>query len=234
MKNWTINEAVQVIREGKDVEAIKEIGSHFPVFAMAAAQNNLYGVAVLMGDKFTLNRLAKEPVNINTEDEEAQAVDGNGDEKADAPGSKALEEMTTKELMKLCDKRGIKVPHYGKNKQYYLEQLQEHDVAEDNIEEAEWEEAQADPYEGKTAKELHVMCKERGIKADIKKPAKFYADLLRKADEKEDTKDEAADNDDWAEEESPKAKPATKGGNKPTAKAKPVAKPAEDNDDWDI
>ena len=30
MKNWTVKEAVKVINEGKDQEAIKEIVKHFP------------------------------------------------------------------------------------------------------------------------------------------------------------------------------------------------------------
>lgn len=242
MKNWTINEAVKVIKEGKDVEAIKEIGSHFPVFAMAAAQNNLYGVAVLMGEKFTLNRLAKEPIDITAENGGEEENANKSVERTGDGNGKALEDMTTKELMKLCDARGIKVPHYGKNKQFYLEQLQGVDGAGEKAEESgeDWgDEDQADPYAGKTAKELHAMCKERGIKADIKKPAKFYADLLRKADAEED---ESSDGDEgWGEEEAaeeapaPNTKPATKGGNKPAGKAKPAAKPATaDDEDWDI
>lgn len=231
MKNWTINEAVKVINEGTDLEAIKEIVSHFPVFAMAAARNDLAGMAVLMGEKFTLNRLSKEPIDITAEN-------GEGAEEAPA-GDKALEDMTAKELMKLCDARGIKVPHYGKNKQFYLEQLQGAGSVEAKAEEAaeeDWneEETQVDPYEGKTAKELHAMCKERGIKADIKKPAKFYADLLRKADATKET-ESGDDNEDWGEESAeeapaPKNNPAAKGGNKPAGKAKP----AVDEENWDI
>src|SRR5690554_1475422 len=37
-KNWSAAEAVQVIREGKDLEAIQDIGRRFPIFlAMAAS-----------------------------------------------------------------------------------------------------------------------------------------------------------------------------------------------------
>lgn len=221
MRNWTISEAVRVLNENTDMEAIKEIVSHFPVFAMAAAKNDLAGVAVLMGDKFKLNRLAKEPI-ADMEDE--QSTDGGSDQS----NSKPLEEMTAKELMKLCDARGIKVPHYGKNKQFYLEQLQgagEAEASEADTKEAEWEDQeQSDPYEGKTAKELHALCKERGIKADIKKPAKFYADLLRKADESDE-----GESGDWDETE--EEKPAKPAKNK---KEKDDAKSDDDGDDWDI
>lgn len=240
MRNWTINEAVKVINEGTDLEAIKEIASHFPVFAMAAAKNDLAGVAVLMGEKFTLNRLSKEPINVNVNDNKEAATETD----------KPLEEMTTKELMKLCDARGIKVPHYGKNKQFYLEQLQGAGDTEDvvDLEEGEWSEEedqadQADPYEGKTAKELHAMCKERGIKADIKKPAKFYADLLRKADAEEAESDDGEGEDDWGEEtpdekatkKAKNGKAAGKGGkSKTTSKPAAADADADDDEDWDI
>lgn len=249
MKNWTINEAVKVINENQDLEAVKEIVSHFPVFAMAAAKNDLAGVAALMGEKFTLNRLSKEPIDITAENEggaEDAPANGGKAEKATPAGDKALEDMTTKELMKLCDARGIKVPHYGKNKQFYLEQLQGAGGTEEAAEESgeDWGdegEAQADPYEGKTAMELHAMCKERGIKADIKKPAKFYADLLRKADAEAESGDDGEE--DWGgEEEAPaekkSGKPTAK-GNKPAGKgSKPAVKPATkasaDDENWDI
>lgn len=248
MKNWTIKEAVATIQAGTDLDGIKEITSHFPVFALAAAKNDLAGVAVLMSDKFTLNRLAKEPTadedgEDNGAEQEATKASGKN-AKADADGGedKSLEEMTTKELMKLCDKRGIKVPHYGKNKQFYLEQLQgagaEKDTdAEDNAA----EETEADPYEGKTAKELHAMCKERGIRADIKKPAKFYAELLRKADAEAEEAEDDGDGDDWGEdegEEAPAEKPAKSGKSggkgKNTKSAAKAATKEDDGDEWDI
>lgn len=252
MKNWTINEAVKVINENQDLEAVKEIVSHFPVFAMAAAKNDLAGVAALMGEKFTLNRLSKEPIDITAENEggvEEAPANGGKAEKAAPAGDKALEDMTTKELMKMCDARGIKVPHYGKNKQFYLEQLQGAGGAEEAAEESgeDWGdegEAQTDPYEGKTAKELHATCKERGIKADIKKPAKFYADLLRKADAEAESGDDGEE--DWGDEGGEKEAPAEKKSGKPAAKGnkpagkgnKPTTKPADkasaDDENWDI
>lgn len=240
MKNWTINEAVKVLKENNDLDAVKEIVSHFPVFAMAAAKNDLAGVAVLMGEKFTLNRLAKEPIGDEQVEDENGEAPVKAAAKTAATPDKALEDMTTKELMKLCDARGIKVPHYGKNKEFYLEQL--NNAAGNAVEPEADEDGEADPYEGKTAKELHAMCKERGIKADIKKPAKFYADLLRKADAAADDEDDTeSDGDDgWGEEEATEEKPA-KAEKKPAAKAAPAAKakpaakaaPADD-DGWDI
>ena len=57
MRNWTIKDAVAVIQNGKDTEAIKEIAKHFPVFFMAVAKNDLGAVAAMMTDKMTVRRL---------------------------------------------------------------------------------------------------------------------------------------------------------------------------------
>ena len=65
-------------------------------------------------------------------------------------------------------------------------------------EDDEEEEAEND-YSSMDAKSLFKLCKERGIKAEMKKPVKYYVDLLEKADTEVDTDDEWDDED--AEEE---------------------------------
>lgn len=236
MRNWTIQEAMKVIKEGNDTEAIKEIVSHFPMFAVAAARNDLYAVSQLMTDKFTLNRLMKSP-------DGAQAA-GSEDAGEEAPAAKAAEptgdlsEMSTKQLMKLCDDRGIKVPHYGKNKQFYLDALA--NAGEDTSgDDAGEDDANDDPYAGKSAKELYQMCKDRGIKVDIKKPADLYAKKLREADEAEAAAEDGGDDDGWgdeAETEAPAPKAAAKSNGKGKGGSKPAAKPAAkaEEDEWDI
>lgn len=246
MRNWTIKEAVEVVNAGTDQEAIKEIAKHFPLAFMAIAKNDLAALAEGMNEKFTMRRLVfGNTATAETEDDVDVA------ETTEAAGGKDLDSMTTKQLMQLCDKRGIKVPHYGKNKQFYLEQLQGA-----GSEEAAEEEAVEDggdevgDYDGKSAMELFKLCKERGIKAVPKKPAKFYVGLLEKADAAEAEEATEDGEEDWGddeEEEAPapkaKAKPAAKG--KPAAKAAPAkgkAKPAakaaaeadDEEDDWDI
>ena len=113
--------------------------------------------------------------------------------------------MSTKQLMQLCDKRGIKVPHYGKNKAFYLEALQgtpETAEAEDDTEDEEVGEDEENPYEGKTAMELFKLCKARGIKAQPKKKAADYIKLLEKADATEVEADATEEEkDEWGDEE---------------------------------
>lgn len=81
---------------------------------------------------------------------------------------------------------------------------------------------ETNPYEGMTAVDLFKECKKKGIKAEPKKPAKYYIELLTAPIEEEN------EEDDWGDEEEA-LKPA-KPAKKPAKKAEPV----EDDEDWDI
>lgn len=143
-----------------------------------------------------------------------------------------LEGKTTKELYQMCVDAGIKVPKYGKNKAFYIAALQG-DAAEDTDGDEADDDAEDDPYAGKTAKELFELCKKRSIKAAPKKKAEVYIELLKKADaaEAEADDDDDWDDDDEVEEEAPKKQTKQKA----KAKAKKPAEPEEDeDDDWDI
>lgn len=233
MRNWTVKEAVATINAGTDLEGIQEIAKHFPLFFMAACQNDLSAASQLMTDKFTLNRLTKAPVEATVEED----TDGEADT-AEEADDEDLENMSTKQLIALCGKRGIKVPKYGKNKQFYLDALaggKDEDEGTEDGEDAE----EDNGYEGKSAKELFELCKKRGIKAQPKKKAADYIKLLEAANAEADSDDE---DDEWEEEEeAPKAKQA-KGKGAKASKAKPAKKAEpeeeetedEDGDDWDI
>ncbi|MDE7431930.1 MAG: hypothetical protein K2N34_08460 [Lachnospiraceae bacterium] len=89
-------------------------------------------------------------------------------------------------------------------------------------------------YDGMSAVELYKLCKERKVKADPKKPAKYYVSLLKKADEEAaQAEDDAEEDEDWDDEEET---PAPKAKGKPAAKgkSKQVKKEEEDDEDWDI
>lgn len=109
------------------------------------------------------------------------------------------------------------------------------------------DEESTDEYTGKTAIELFKLCKQRKVKAEPKKPAKYYIDLLKKDDaaktaDAEDEDDEEWDDDEEEETPAPKAK-STKGKTEKAAKAEKPAKggkkskPAEEDDEddeWEI
>lgn len=94
-------------------------------------------------------------------------------------------------------------------------------------------------YTGMKAIDLYKLCKERKIKAEQKKPAKYYIDLLKKADAaatnaEEDADDEGWDDEGWDDEAPAPKKPAKKAEAKPAAKGKKPAKEADDEEDWEI
>lgn len=241
MRNWTIKDAVAVIQNGKDTEAIKEIAKHFPVFFMAVAKNDLGAVAAMMTDKMTVRRLQAEATEADEDSDEAEEVEAEVEAAEDADtsddGGEDLESMSTKQLIALCGKRGIKVPKYGKNKKFYLEALQggvEEAEAEDDGDDDDTED---DPYTGKNAIQLYSLCKKRGLKVKPKQKAAVYLGALKKADaaESEDADDQDQD-DDWGEDddEAEEKKPAKKSTKKSASKkAAKKAEPEEDEDDSD-
>lgn len=250
MKNWTVKEAVETIRAGKDVDGIKEIAKYFPMFFRAVCMNDIDALTAGMGsDKFTVRRVEQGYAALATEDADVDDTEENtsgATEATEGAGDEDLSAMSTKELMKLCDKRGIKVPHYGKNKQFYLDALQNAGGEDAEAEDDATEEASDDPYEGKSAMELYKLAKKRGLKVEPKKKAAVYAEALRKADAEAEQTEDNAEDEDWgdeedAEEEAPK-KATGKGAKKASAKStkKAPAKKAEpaeeedDGDDWDI
>ena len=240
MKNWTVKEAVKVINEGKDQEAIKEIVKHFPLFAVIVAGKDFEGLASAMPDHVTVRKIENELNAGGTDTDVEENTDGV--DEAEDIGDEDLSTMSTKQLIALCGKRGIKVPKYGKNKQFYLDALA--GGAEDTDEpEAEEDDEEDDPIA------LYKKCKKAGLKVAPKKSAKYYKDALKKAEqEAEDEEDDWDDEDDEEEEEKPVKKPAKSSkGSKSTGKSKGKSKtkpePEEEDkieddedeeDEWDI
>ncbi len=129
----------------------------------------------------------------------------------------------------------------------YLKKYGNAGAAEAEEDEDEAEEEAAD-YTGMKAMELYKLCKQRKIKAEAKKPAKYYIDLLKNADAavaEEDADDEDWEDDEEEAEETPKkstkkAAPKKETPKKPAKKAAKKSEPEEeededdDDDEWDI
>lgn len=244
-KNYTFSEAVELIAKG-DMEAIQDIGRRFPILVAkvatvsALAGESFVDLASYMPDYLTANKVNRGMRDALAEIEESDDDEENDDvEETKTTKSKVknkVEEteevdynkMTAKELWDILGEAGKRNTAKSKKKADLVAAVEAmnnvDEVEEDDVDEEETD----NPYEGKTAMDLFKECKKRGIKAAAKKPAKFYVDLLLKADaEDEDAEDEEKD-DDWdAEEETPKKKPTDK------AKAKKEVEEDED-DDWDI
>lgn len=213
--NWTAYEAAKALY-GTDKELITEVGSRYPLFARTVAiANDNYLLDVLCAlPKVTARMVetglkdcedvaeetevkeevkkttAKKPVNKKAKEEP---------EDEEEEDSVDYETMTAKALYALCCKRGISSKCKSRSKSALIEVLKANESgAEDESE--DWEdEDEKDPYEGKTAKELYGMCKERGIKCQPKKTAKDYVKLLKKFDEEENEIEEEIEDeeDEW-------------------------------------
>ena len=249
-KNYTFAEAVKIINAGTDMESIADIGRRYPILmhktatVCAKAGEAFVDLMNYMPDYLTANKVnsaLKSVVGETTSDD----ADANAGDSADAETNEAnevastdYESMSGKQLWDLLGKAGKRKLAKSTKKSDLVEACKiafggegEADAAEADDEEPTTE---ANPYDGKSAMELFKECKKRGIKAEAKKNAKFYAELLMKDDAKTPAEAES-ESDDWDEEEvkeEPKAKPVKK----EKAAKKPVKKEEATNedDDWDI
>lgn len=253
-KNYTFSEAVELIAKG-DMEAIQDIGRRFPILATkvatvsALAGESFVDLASYMPDYLTANKVNRGMRDALAEIEESDDDEEENDdvEETKATKSKAktkVEEtdddeeevdynkMTAKELWDILGEAGKRNTAKSKKKADLVAAVEAMNSAEETEEEDVDEEETDNPYEGKSAMDLFKECKKRGIKAAAKKPAKFYADLLLKADAEDEGAEDEEEGDDWDadEEETPKKKPAAKS----KAKKEVEEDDKDEDDDWDI
>ena len=252
-KNYTFSEAVELIAKG-DMEAIQDIGRRFPILAAkvatvsALAGESFVDLASYMPDYLTANKVnrgmrdALAEMEENDDEEENDDVEETKTTKAKAKVEETEDEeevdyskMTAKELWDILGEAGKRNTAKSKKKADLVAAVEAMANTEEAEEEDDTDEEETDnPYEGKSAMDLFKECKKRGIKAAAKKPAKFYADLLLKADAEDEGAEEEEEGDDWdvEEEETPKKKPATK--SKAKAKKEVEEDDEDEDDDWDI
>lgn len=296
-KNYTIAEAVQIIAENGDNEALMDLGKRYPLLTQKIAR-----VAVKAGEDFVdlmsfmpeylsankVNSAIKKMLDEAPDADDDVEDDGDEDEAEEKPAKKAGKKAPAKKAKKAADededddveeggsydydsmnnaKMYKLLGELGKRKDCkekfgdlshdsMLKYLKKYGPKSDATGEADDEddaEESGDEYEGKSAVELYKLCKQRKIKAEQKKPAKYYIGLLKKADEEaaaEAEADDAEEDEEWDddEEEAPKKSakkaPAKKEKAVP-AKGKKAAKKAEpeeaddddaddDDDEWEI
>lgn len=258
-KNYTFNEAVKIIANGTDLEAITDIGRRYPVLAhkiavvAAKAGEEFVDLMGYMPDYLTANKVntaikagITESGSEDDEDTEAEA-EATEDAGEDATEATAEwnENMSAKQLWDILGKAGKRKLAKSTKKADLIEACKQAfgGASEDAEDEAEDEATESEnAYEGKSAMELFKECKARKIKAAPKKPAKFYVDLLLKDDAaKAEATEAESEDDDWGDEEAeaPKkedkktASKATAKGGKAKAAKKAEAE-SEDDEDWDI
>lgn len=294
-KNYTISEAVQIIAENGDNEALMDLGKRYPLLTQKIAR-----VAVKAGEDFVdlmsfmpeylsankVNSAIKKMLDETPDADEDAEDDGDEDEAEEKPAKKAGKKAPAKKAKKAADdeedddaeeagsydydsmnnaKMYKLLGELGKRKDCkekfgdlshdsMLKYLKKYGPKSDATGEADDEddaEESGDEYDGKSAVELYKLCKQRKIKAEQKKPAKYYIGLLKKADEEaaaEAEADDAEEDEEWDddEEEAPKKSVKKAPAKKAPAKGKKAAKKAEpeeadddadaddDDDEWEI
>lgn len=98
----------------------------------------------------------------------------------------------------MSDSAMLKIIH----KAYPYDDDDDDDVEELKSSNDSWEEECEDEYSGKSPKELYKLCVDRKIEAEKKKPAVYYINLLKEADNADDDwgDDDDYDEDEWEEE----------------------------------
>ena len=254
-KNYTFNEAVKIIANGTDMEAITDIGRRYPVLATkvavvaAKAGEDFVDLMGYMPDYLTANKvntaikagIAESGSDEDAEDADTEATTEDVNEDAAEATAQWDESMSAKQLWDILGKAGKRKLAKSTKKADLIEACKQAFGAAADTEDAEAEDdaAEVNPYEGKSAMELFKECKARKIKAAPKKPAKFYVDLLVKDDAaKAEATEAESDDDDWGndeEAETPKKeekKATAKGGKAKTAKKAEAE--SDDDEDWDI
>lgn len=259
-KNYTFNEAVKIIANGTDLEAITDIGRRYPVLAhkiavvAAKAGEEFVNLMGYMPDYLTANKVntaikvgITESGSEDDEGTDAEATTEDAGEDATEATAQWDESMSAKQLWDILGKAGKRKLAKSTKKSDLVEACKRAfgvaTEAEAEDAEAEDDATKANPYEGKSAMELFKECKARKIKVAPKEPAKFYADLLIKDDaaKAEATEAESKEDDGWGDEEAEapkkedkKAAPkASAKGCKAKATKKAEAE-SEDDENWDI
>lgn len=214
VKNYTLKEAVEIIAEGKDLEAIADLGKRFPILSFkiarltAKAEKEIIDLMQYMPEYLTIKKVNNAVKTVNNSKAETEDATEAENKPAKEETVKEVEEPEEKENKHVVPKKRGRKPKAKVNVVPVEEPKAE--VEDEADEEPTEAEETANNYEGKKAVDLFKLCKSRGLKVTTKKSAKYYIDVLKKDDEAkakaEAKKAEAEDDDDddWNIEDEPK------------------------------
>lgn len=169
--SYTFAQAVKVLQKMDDLEAVQDITRRFPIASIVSSK-----VVAAAGDDFIkLLDVMPEYLTMRKVESGFKHLVTDGD--ADEPEADAEEEAEEPAPKKRARKAKAEEP------------------------EDETESDGDGEYAGKNAMELFKLCKSRKLKAQPKKPAKYYIDILEKDDaakaEEPAADDTEDDDDDW-------------------------------------
>jgi hypothetical protein len=233
VKNYTLKEAVEIIAEGKDSEAIADLGKRFPILSIkiarlaAKAEKEIVDLMQYMPEYLTIKKVNNAVKTANDSKAEAEDVKEAENKPVEEETAKEVEEPEENENKSVEPKKRGRKPK-AKVKAVPAEEPE----AEAEDEEPTEAEETANNYEGKKAIDLFKLCKSRGLKVTTKKSAKYYIDVLKKDDEAKAEAEakkveEAEDDDDWDIEDEPEEV-------KKPNKSAFIEEDEDDEESWDI
>lgn len=191
--NWTSAEAIKIIIEGKDQEAIYDITRRFPLISIAVAKGDMETVASAMPSHISMRKLES-----MLKGEVKEAADEDQDDEEEVEEKTAKKEKKTKEEKPAKKSKKVEEP-------------------EDDEDEEEDEDEQ--DYSEMSAKDLYQLCKKRKIKVEQKQKPAVYIKALEKADKAAEKAAESEEDEDDFEEEKPAKKEKKSAGKKKAAEA---------------
>lgn len=216
-RTYTFEEAVKIIFENEDKEAMVDMARRFPLATMKIVE-----MVTMTGEKFVeFASMVPSYITMSKVNSTAKNSVANDTDETDAENE--TEEVDVKEPVK--EPANVEKKNRGRKAK-----VKEEKPVEDEGEDDE-ESTEKDPYEGKNAVELYKMCKERGLNVKSRLKASEYVKALKEDDAKAAKVEEADDDDDGWEDNEPEEKPV-KTAKKEKKKAKQVEE--DEDDDWDI
>jgi hypothetical protein len=202
--NWTAAEAIKIIIEGKDQEAIYDITRRFPLISIAVAKGDMETVASAMPSHISMRKLES-----MLKGEVKEAADEDQDDEEEVEEKPAKKEKKTKEEKPAKKSKKVEEP----------------EEPEDDEDDEEDEDEQ--DYSEMSAKDLYQLCKKRKIKVEQKQKPAVYIKALEKADKAAEKATESEEEDDDFEDEKPAKKDKKGAGKKKAAEA-------DEDDEWDL
>lgn len=238
VKNYTLKEAVEIIAEGKELEAIADLGKRFPILSIkiarltAKAEKEIVDLMQYMPEYLTIKKVNNAVKTVNDSKAETEDATEAENKPVEEETAKEVEEPEEKENKIVEPKKRGRKPK-AKVKAVPVEEPKA-EVEDEADEEPTEAEETANNYEGKKAIDLFKLCKSRGLKVTTKKSAKYYIDVLKKDDEakakaeaKKAEVEDDDDDDDWDIEDEPKEV-------KKPNKSAFIEEDEDDEESWDI
>lgn len=245
--NYNVYEAVKILADRNDFEKIGEIHRRFPYLSdfatrvITKAPDEFMSFMEFIPEHITANKVNgnmkkrfegatleeaadNNVVEASKQKKPAKEDDAAGNEKSEyskMPAGKLKEIIKEKGLEDACRSKFGRINHDN-----MVKTLEAYDAGDLDVDEqGDDEEVEAaGKYDGIAAPALFKMCKDRGIKAKPKQPAKFYVELLEAADAEAEKTD---DDDDWDDDTQDRIEEAV-------AKSEAITAEDDDDEDWDI